>query len=708
MITPYETYNNKVGVKLSFLVKHEPDPQKRVYEPHEDSLQLISYKAYNQRALRSSDLRLRAGLGKGNEVLISWSYIEKREQSWKDILCSTFGNPKVEHNPMEEHFGIDGRATAFYMDYPLKDGSKLTDAEQFQAVINASAIQAFARLKAARESMHKRMGNSSRGLWPGLMNDLNGFREVLKTKFSGITHTLPTSERRLREDLKGFSQMSYEYYIDGRKRNNSAAKVATTKQAAMLEALLRKNNNYNNEQVAEFYNMAAETLGWKQIDAGTVANKRKELGLWITSGNRGVSEFTHNIAMQNKRSAPSVSMVYWTVDGWDAELLFQTKEENEKGHSVTTYHNRLTVVVVLDPVAGVKYPIGYAIGTHETPALITEALRNAANHTAELFGERYKVLQLQSDRYAISKLGSIYEGVSQHYTPAAAHNAKAKVIEPYFSYLNKQCQKYFPNNWSGFGVTSRKENQPNADFTNQIRHTLPDEQGCREQIHRLIAMEREAKIEEYMMRWEMLPEADKLSMSDMEYLMLFGQTHTHTNRLQGEGLTPTLGGDTLVFDTFDARFRELRYMDWAIKYDPADLSKVLVLNAKCDGNRRVTEVLGTHRFMLDQKYVQPMAIYDQSPEDASKRKEVKDFNKQLMAAVVERAEANQQLLDATFAENPRLNDTLTKMVLTDSTGNHKDQRNKARAVKANKQTIKLPPAAPVNYEVIDEDIRSNY
>lgn len=694
MLTPYETYNNQIGVRLSFLVKEDT-------LRHPQSLQLIGYNAYQKQAQRKEGFRLREGKGLNNEALVSWDKVPQ----WHDALVSNFGNPKVEHNPMEEHFGIDGKATAFYQSYQLKDGSNMTADEQFQAVINASALQAFAKLKTARESMHKRMGNSSRGLWPGLLNDLNGFKEVLKTQYAGVTHTLPGSERRIREDLKGFTQMSYEYYVDGRKRNTSAAKVATDKQTAFIEALLRKNNNYNNEQVAEFYNMAADTMGWKQIDGSTVANKRKELGLWITSGNRGNSEFRNNISMQNKRSAPTVSMVYWTVDAWDAELLYQLKLEGKP----TTYHNRLTVVVVLDPVAGIKYPIGYAIGTHETPELITEAMRNAANHTAELFGSRHKVMQLQSDRYAISKLAPVFEEVSQHFTPARAHNAKAKVIEPYFSQLNRLCQKYFPSNWSGFGVTSRKENQPNRDFSNMVRHNFPDEAGCRAQIERLIQIERDAKIEEYMARWEMLPEEDKLPMSDVDYLMLFGQTHTHTNRLQGEGLTPTLLGETLCFDTFDARFRELRYMDWAVKYDPQDLSKVLVLNAKCDGNRKVTEVLGTQRFLLEQKYIQPMALYDRKDGDASRLEEVKAFNKQLEASVLDRMNHTQGLLDETFAEYPKLNDTLTKMVLCDSTGQHKDQRNSERALRAKKQRIELPPPPPAtDFDVMDDDIRSNY
>jgi len=60
-----------------------------------------------------------------------------------------------------------------------------------------------------------------------------------------------------------------------------------------------------------------------------------------------------------------------------------------------------TSAVVLD--ACLKYPIGYAIGTHETPQLTQAALRNAAKHTKELFGNMYRAHQIQSDRYAIKQ-----------------------------------------------------------------------------------------------------------------------------------------------------------------------------------------------------------------------------------------------------------------------------------------------------------------
>jgi hypothetical protein len=699
MNSPYETYNNEIGVRLSYLL--EDDTLKR-----SDSLNLVKYSTIEKKYQRNPILRLRKGLGAGNEVLLNFKHLP---DEWKGLLKSTFGDPKVAHNELEKYFEIDAQARLFFDGYTKSDGTHLKPEQISQWTINASVLKAFAALKQARETMHKRMGNSSRGLWPGLLADLQGFNEILKLKYNGIQHNLPLSERRLRPELKGLADEGYAYFVHGLIDTKNAAKVATPKQKAILEELLRKHSSFDNVQITKMYNEVAAKCDWKAIDDSTVANYRKQFGFYTHGGRFGETSFDNVRAMQNKRMAPSVATAYWTLDGWDAELLYQKREQTGN----VTYHNRLTVVVVLDPVAGLKYPVGYAIGTHETPELITEALRNAANHTRELFGQRYKPLQLQSDHYALKTLAPVYEAMSQHYTPARVKNAKAKVIEPYFLRLNKMCQQYFPN-WSGFGITSRKENQPNADYLNKIRHSFPDEQACRQQIERIIEMERSAKIVEYMERFEAMPEDDRLPLSNQEYLYLFGQTHSHTNRLQGQGLTPTINGQTFIFDSFDVRFRELAYLDWVVKYDPTDMSEVLVLDAKTDPYKKVKEIVGSHRFMLEQKQLQPMALYDRKEGDAKRLSDVSQYNKELKERVMDRMEETQKLVEEVFIENPQLNDTLSKLVLVDSKGQHKNNKSEARLKGASK---KLPASKIKDAEVIEtpeedfiiiNNVRNNY
>ena len=159
------------------------------------------------------------------------------------------------------------------------------------------------------------------------------------------------------------------------KKNNNAKKVSSKEQEALLDELLAKHTNLDNQLISEIYNTVADQLGWEKITAPTVANRKKKSKLVTYAGRQGASALSNNMLMQNKRKAPSTPMLYWTLDGWDVELLYQETTTDKKGNSVTTYHNRLTVVIVLDPYN--KYPVGYAIDTHETPDLIKRALQNA-------------------------------------------------------------------------------------------------------------------------------------------------------------------------------------------------------------------------------------------------------------------------------------------------------------------------------------------
>jgi hypothetical protein len=317
--------------------------------------------------------------------------------------------------------------------------------------------------------------------------------------------------------------------------------------------------------------------------------------------------------------------------------------------------------------------MGYAVGTHETPALIREAMRNAVNHSAELFGIRHRVGQLQTDNYGKKNLLPFYEAVSDKFTPAKAHNAKAKVIEPYFKRLNKKYCQLMPN-WSGFGVTANKASQPNADYLNKIRHNFPDEAGVRYQIDRMIEMERAAVVDKFKGAYAELPEAERLTLTQHEYLHLLGETTGFTNRLSAMGIVATVGGMKREYDTFEPQFRRLAHVDWTLKFDPNEPEKVLAENND-----------GTLRFMLEQKYEQPMALRDRQDGDAEQMQLVRGFNTELKSEIVELMGEDHRLVGELFENNPRLNDTLTKFVLTDSNGQHKDNKSAARLNPAPKQ-----------------------
>jgi hypothetical protein len=179
----------------------------------------------------------------------------------------------------------------------------------------------------------------------------------------------------------------------------------------------------------------------------------------------------------------------------------------------------------------------------------------------------------------------------------------------------------------------------------------------------------------------------KSEMTHEMYLRYLGQTTSYTNRLQGQGLTPTINGQTLCFDSFDTNFRKLSHLDWAVKYDPADLSKVLVTNANSK-NGKLTEIVGTYEFVLEQKHIQPMALAERTEGDALKLAEVKNYNNNVMQYITGERQQNAEILEELF-QRPQLQDTLAKLILVDSRGQHKDRKSDNRLAEHTRELIEV-------------------
>lgn len=658
METPYEFYDSKLGVKVSYLISDRGC--------NAESLNLLAYRSLKYRLdskTRPEQQLRRASLG--YEALVQFSSLSRE---WKDALIMNFGSPQeeVKKSWFSQQYEPDPKARDFFEAYRLgDDGKKLDRALIDRYIANASVLNTVLKMKANRKAYAKALGCTSLDIWESLSRDVNAFREC--------DHSLPSTSRGLQNVVKRYVSEGYDGLISKKLQNMNAAKVKDDDQLALLDELLAKHTNLDNVQVANIYNTVAGIQGWKTITPVTVGNRKESNALVIYAGRNGTQKFFDNKLMQNKRSKPSASLLYWTIDGWDAELLYQATEVNKRGHSITTYHNRLTIVVVLDPV--VKYPIGYAIGTHETPELIKAALRNAFHHVTELFGQRYRPYQIQTDRYQIKTMLPIYEACAVRATPTNAKSKKSKVIEPWFSYFNTNYCQYY-DNWSGYNVETGSENQPNDEVLNQKRHEFPDQEGCRQQLVISVEKDREKHKEAFLSKWNDVSEADRTTLSLEMYLKYLGVTTGYSNRLQPEGLTPKLLGVERAYDSFDMNFRRLAHIDWIVRFDPADLSKVLVIDAETKG--REAKELGNYQFILEEKYIQPMALADQKLGDALELHKVKAFNKQVMDFVSEERANNYDILSEMFLRKPELNGTLAKLMLVDSRGQHKDRANAHR------------------------------
>jgi hypothetical protein len=653
MKSPFEYHNEKLGVLFSFLTTDK--------NPSQYSLNLITYRSLKKRcdSSTSTEIQLRAG-SYSSKALISFDSLT---ESWRDLLVSKFGEPKkeIQKSWFESHYEADKKAFDFYQAYTYSEAKRLSIDLVELYTLQASTLNTVLKVKANRSAYRKAIGSKSINIWESLSRDVNNFRSV--------NHKLPTHKNSLRKKVKDFQENGYEGIISKKIQNSNASKTSEKEQQAIIDELIAKHTNLDSEIIATIYNAIAEQSGWKSITRQTVANRKKETNLITFAGRNGTKALKSKLLMQHKRSAPSCGMLYWTLDGWDSELLYQRKVNDAKGHSKTTYHNRLTIVLVLDPFN--KYPIGYAIGENESPALIRKALQNAVNHTKELFGSFFKPYQLQSDNYAIKNLRPIYEGMTNVFTPASVGNAKAKVIEPYFGYINKKYCKLF-DNWSGFNVDSGSKSQPNDEMLNKLRHSFPDKQGAMRQLERIIDLERNTKQAAFVESFKNVPSEYVSEMTHEQYLFLFGDQSSKTIKMRPEGLRMRIDGVARFYDSFDMNFRKMTDKSWQICFDESNMEKILAVS-DC----------GSFRFLLEEKHVEPMAIADRNFVDNYKGSKINEFNKKTIDLIQSTRQENAETTDLFFSKNQHLNDTLAKHLLTDSRGQHKEP----------KQVLKTAPEA---------------
>ncbi|MCM8873117.1 MAG: hypothetical protein NDJ65_07570 [Paludibacteraceae bacterium] len=592
---------------------------------------------------------------RGTSALVAYESMPERFKSKvREMVGDVYkaaGRNDVE--PLIEH---STEAADYFEHYRTADGKFLPEERRREYYANAVVMDAMGRYIKQRQAKRRALGGKAKRLWDEMALTV---QELDRQKWP---HSLPSNARSLERKFKLYLSEGLESLVHNayKAESKNARKVDSEQQRSMMGMLVSDPRNLDNEQVAQLYNTMAKAMQWPTICASTVGVWREKLDNVVYARRRGGSAYRNNKAMQVKRSAPETALTYWTMDGWDAELMYQSKDKN----GTTTYHHRLTVVVVLDTCC--KYPVGYAIGDHETPQLIKAALRDAARHTEQLFGQMYRTMQLQSDNYAISKMTPLYAQVAQHVTPAEHGNAKAKVIEPWFRYFNKKyCQTQ--KNWSGFGITSRKELQPNGSFLNKHRHEFPTEEEAYEQLAAMMEAERAEKRAQYMEMYDHTPDDRKMVMSAQDYLRAFGERTGQKNLMQGSGLKVTIEGRKMTYDCFDPEFRKWASTRWTVLYDPADRSKALAVNDD--------ESL---QFMLEEKYVQPMALADRTDGDYEQLQRVRDFNAREDERIKREIGAMQETAEALLADGRKELETLHKLMICDSRGQHKDRRETAR------------------------------
>ncbi|MFT4168039.1 MAG: hypothetical protein QM653_02820 [Dysgonomonas sp.] len=625
-----------------------------------DDLKLISYDIYRNVEFRKKLGFIQRG-GNGRKALIAFNSLPP---DIRQNLVDKIGEPTEEHtiSRVEFFFREEVATRHFYENYKLPDGRNLTPEAQDEYTINATMLLAVEAVVNETQMTRLARGGTKKVNWDGIIKTMNALKYKKVDDKYPYRHSLPSSDKRLREALKKLKEQGYESLIPlGKYNNKNRAKVKTDEQHYLIQEMLSNGRNLDNKTISDMYNAAASRLGWETLTPAAIGVWRKKLKRITEPGRRGASHYNNTLAMQNKRSRPSAPLFMWSADGWTAELLYQETKLNKKGHRVTTYLNRLTVEIIMD--AYNNYPVGYAIGDSENAEMIEKAMRNAVNHTKELFGERYRCWQIQSDNFQKKRLAPMWKALGDKWTPAQVGNAKAKPIEQWFKHeMQKQCQISSDyNNWAGYGITANKDKQVNDEWLDANKRGFPTKEQCVKQIERIIERIRAKYREEFVSAFNALPEADKLPLTEELYLYKFGHK-TEPNKLEGQGLTPRICGVEHWFDCFDLMFRNYSHERWIVHYDPDDTSRALA----------VAKDREDLRFIVEEKYVQPMALRDRTEGDALQIKRVNDYNQADREYVTEERAKGIEVVQNLLMQNKELNGGLAaKLLITDSQGQHK-------------------------------------
>lgn len=676
----YEVYNNRLCIYANDLIRRN---QKRGVGSDRGFLPEGTYNYKVNRGL----LVLMRRASNGKPALIEYMTMEDNiKKQYRDI----YGDPveAAERNRMgllESTLKYNEAAYSFFSsEYRDSEGRKLSADKAALYTLQARVLDAVLYI-VGEKKREIGGGNTRIDVWGRLSDMVNELGEIRNSLGEAkYPHKLPANPKSLKRKADQYAKEGLASLIHKNRGNNNAKKVTDERMESVMHKLLSQHMNLNNVQIMDKYNEVAAYMNMPLIKSPVTVDKyRKQMETTTLAHQRGPKVMRNKLEMQIKRSAPETALTYWTLDGWDVELLYQ-KQEIKTGadgtrHKRTTYDNRKTVVVVLD--ACCKYPIGYAIGDRENTALIRQALRNAVKHTKELFGTRYKPLQLQSDNYGRGALTPFYQAMTKYYTPAAVGNAKSKIIEPYFNEINRNYCQLLPN-WSGHNITSNPDNQPNFDAYNKNRHLLPTEDQVEEQIHVIMSKEREKKAAAYMEAWANTPEERKVTFSDEEYLMLMGESTGRTNRLTGQGLMLEMQGVRINFESFDMNLRNHFNEDWVVKYDPDDMGYVLIINAISTKGHRVKEEVGTLAFIMHRTMKVPMALADQKPEHFAYRQKVKEYNQEFERRYIDKQNRVDEVLNGLREEIPALrsNRLLDRALITDSRGQHKERKYDNRQV----------------------------
>lgn len=239
----YYEYDGKLCVSMDMLVRDDRTSR-------DQSVRLapiLTRASYDKMVNRGTLVLLRQGKGKGNCALIELSSLP--EDLYRRVV-DRYGDAESQAlcNIWERHYEYSADARAFYSDFRFADGEMIPRDHVHGYTINASVLEAVARLRDNTLALRKLMG-TNRLSW----SELQGAIAYYQQKYH---HSLPLSPTRFSARLKAYLGQDgvrhYETLISGKFGNQNTRKVSYPLERILL-SIAGKPTKPSYKEVWELY-----------------------------------------------------------------------------------------------------------------------------------------------------------------------------------------------------------------------------------------------------------------------------------------------------------------------------------------------------------------------------------------------------------------------------------------------------------------------
>lgn len=587
---------------------------------------------------RGVALYARKGCGRGVKALVEVSSLPVAVQ---EELKRRYGMPEEPERKDGLEVYYDRDAANYYAEYTyyMGDGTEvhLPEGLKEEYTINASVLNALiVHEKQLRLLANKLCNNRGAAIWGVLLMASESLRPIWN-------HTLPGSERKLREKLSEYKKGSYAALISKKVGNANSIKI--TKEAGNYLVALKQSHlpTLSNSDIFKAYNATCGAYGWKPLESENTLVQYlyspavKPMWDGVRRGEHKVYQelgYKHSTLMPRKRNS------LWYIDGTKLNLHYVDKGERRS----------VMVVEVIDAKSNVL--LGYGISEKEDFLAQYLAVRMAL----ETAGERPYEIVHDNQGGQTSKIATEWlDRVALVHRTTQPSRPQSKTIEGLFYRLQKEQMSRYP--WfTGYNVTSKnKEYRPNLEWLDANKTLLPQSIEELEEQYKRCRNRWNADMHEdgTMTRWEMYMEGVNEALTpftEAEKRELMLVTKERTIKFCDEGLTMTWQNVDYEFDAYtpsgdgglllpDAGWR-LKHTDesFAVRFDPTDLTKVYLYQKDKNGELRFERT-------LEKKIVIHRAVQEQTHADRKFIRAVERVDKESRIAL----EAERRALTELFS-----------------------------------------------------------